>query len=259
MDGISLLEEIKKIDKETKVIVISNFPEKDTVFKLNKLGIKDFIVKPFTEERILNSIKKLLFIFVLLFSLFSINFSYSEKLNKEIKSATALTTIVSTETPDFTYREEKPISYNPTRAFLTAIFYLILIIIFIYVVVLILKVLFSRRGVVSLISPSLIKILESSFIAPHASIHIVEIVGKIFIIGVSERSISLLSEITEEENVSLIRQAKSSHPSFQKQLTDFISKFSHRDEKKESSNSTFKEGKEYLEEKLKQLKNLKEE
>lgn len=183
---------------------------------------------------------------ILLIFILPLNFSYSEK---------KLTPTVKVEVPDFTYREEKPPAYNPTIAFLQAILYLILIIIGIYVVVFILKFFFSKRGMGGLISPYFIKVLESAYLAPHASIHIVEVAGKVLVVGISERAISLLCEITDQETISKILQSKTTVIPFQKHLASFISKFS----QKEEIDSSLKEAKEYLQNKLEYLKNLQKE
>jgi flagellar biogenesis protein FliO len=195
------------------------------------------------------SFPKFLFI-IFFFSFFYLNFSYSEK---------KLTPTPKVEVQDWTYREEKPINYNPTVTFLQAILYLILIIILIYIVIFALKFFLSKRSSIgNLISPYFIKILESAYLAPHASIHIIEIGRRIFVIGVSERTISLITEITDEETISKILESKSSQISFQKHFRSFISKFSQKKETQEI-NSYFEEGREYLQEKIKNLKDFQRE
>jgi len=52
IDGISVLKEAKKSQSVAKVVMCSTFSESDTVRDLIDLGIDDFIVKPFSEKRI---------------------------------------------------------------------------------------------------------------------------------------------------------------------------------------------------------------
>jgi two-component system, NtrC family, nitrogen regulation response regulator NtrX len=52
MDGIEVLQEIKKIDKEQVVIMISGHGNIETAVQTTKLGAYDFISKPFDVERL---------------------------------------------------------------------------------------------------------------------------------------------------------------------------------------------------------------
>jgi DNA-binding NtrC family response regulator len=47
MDGIEVLREIKKLKRNTGVIMITGFPEKEKAEQAMKEGAFDFIVKPF--------------------------------------------------------------------------------------------------------------------------------------------------------------------------------------------------------------------
>ncbi|MBQ8379949.1 MAG: response regulator [Clostridia bacterium] len=58
MDGITALKEIMKIDKEAKVIMCSAMGQQDKVAEAMKLGAKDFVVKPFQPDKLLEVIKK---------------------------------------------------------------------------------------------------------------------------------------------------------------------------------------------------------
>lgn len=60
MDGIQALKEIVKIDKEAKVIMCSAMGQQASVVDAIKAGAKDFIVKPFQADRMLETIKKVL-------------------------------------------------------------------------------------------------------------------------------------------------------------------------------------------------------
>lgn len=59
MDGILALKEIMSIDPNSKVIMISAMGQELLVREAVKLGAKDFIVKPFQENRIVQTLLKL--------------------------------------------------------------------------------------------------------------------------------------------------------------------------------------------------------
>ena len=58
MDGIKATQEIKKIDPEATVIIISARGEKPMVVKAIEAGAKDFIVKPFEVPRVIKTLNK---------------------------------------------------------------------------------------------------------------------------------------------------------------------------------------------------------
>ena len=60
MDGIQALKEIKKIDGGAKVIMCSAMGQESMVIEAIKSGAKDFIVKPFNQERIVETVKTIL-------------------------------------------------------------------------------------------------------------------------------------------------------------------------------------------------------
>lgn len=60
MDGIQAVKEIKKIDPSAKVIMCSAMGQQAMVMEAIKSGARDFIVKPFQPERVLEAIKKVL-------------------------------------------------------------------------------------------------------------------------------------------------------------------------------------------------------
>jgi two-component system, chemotaxis family, chemotaxis protein CheY len=60
MDGITSLIEIKKIDPNAKVIMCSAMGQQAMVIDAIQAGAKDFIVKPFQADRVLEAIKKTL-------------------------------------------------------------------------------------------------------------------------------------------------------------------------------------------------------
>lgn len=60
MDGITSLKEIKKFDPEAKVVMCSAMGQQSMVIDAIQAGAKDFIVKPFQAERVLEAINKTL-------------------------------------------------------------------------------------------------------------------------------------------------------------------------------------------------------
>jgi len=60
MDGIAALKEIKKLDPSARVIMCSAMGQQAMVIDAIQAGAKDFIVKPFQADRVLEAIKKTL-------------------------------------------------------------------------------------------------------------------------------------------------------------------------------------------------------
>ena len=59
MDGISAIREILKIDGHAKIIVVSAMGQKSLVIDALNAGAKDFVVKPFQPDRILEAVQKI--------------------------------------------------------------------------------------------------------------------------------------------------------------------------------------------------------
>lgn len=60
MDGLTALKEIRAFDPKAKVIMLTALGQESVVLEAIKSGARDFVVKPFERERILNAIGKLL-------------------------------------------------------------------------------------------------------------------------------------------------------------------------------------------------------
>lgn len=58
MDGITAIKKILEKDPEAKIIVVSAMGQKALVIEALNSGAKDFIVKPFQPDRILEAIQK---------------------------------------------------------------------------------------------------------------------------------------------------------------------------------------------------------
>ena len=60
MDGITALKEIKKIDPSARIIMCSAMGQQAMVIDAIQAGAKDFIVKPFQSDRVIEAIQKAL-------------------------------------------------------------------------------------------------------------------------------------------------------------------------------------------------------
>ena len=60
MDGIQALKAIKAADADAKVIMCSAMGQQAMVIESIQSGAKDFIVKPFQADRVIESIRKIL-------------------------------------------------------------------------------------------------------------------------------------------------------------------------------------------------------
>lgn len=60
MDGIAALKEIKKLDSNAKIIMCSAMGQQAMVIDAIQAGAKDFIVKPFQADRVIEAISKAL-------------------------------------------------------------------------------------------------------------------------------------------------------------------------------------------------------
>ena len=60
MDGLAALKEIKKIDPNAKVAMVTAMGQQALVMEALKTGAMEFVIKPFDQERVLGTIKKAL-------------------------------------------------------------------------------------------------------------------------------------------------------------------------------------------------------
>lgn len=60
MDGITAVGEIKKVDNNAKIAMLSAMGQQSMVMDAIRAGAKDFIVKPFQPDKIIATINKLL-------------------------------------------------------------------------------------------------------------------------------------------------------------------------------------------------------
>jgi two-component system chemotaxis response regulator CheY len=60
LDGIGAVKEILKIDPNAKILIISVMGQESLVTKALDAGAKDFIIKPFKSERVIEVVKGIL-------------------------------------------------------------------------------------------------------------------------------------------------------------------------------------------------------
>jgi len=60
VDGIKAVKEIKKISPDAKIIMCSAMGQQAMVIESIQAGARDFIVKPFQAERVIEAIKKVI-------------------------------------------------------------------------------------------------------------------------------------------------------------------------------------------------------
>ena len=60
MDGLIALREIIKFDKDAKIIMLTNVGHQKTIMEALKAGAKNFLLKPFEEQKILDALNKVI-------------------------------------------------------------------------------------------------------------------------------------------------------------------------------------------------------
>ncbi len=56
--GLEALSEIRRESKDVKVIMITAIDQRDSMLEAMRLGVSDFVVKPFNEDRIVSAVEK---------------------------------------------------------------------------------------------------------------------------------------------------------------------------------------------------------
>ncbi len=59
MDGLEAIKAIKDVDPGAKIVVCSAMGQQKIVIQAIEMGAKDFIVKPFKKDRVLEAVQKL--------------------------------------------------------------------------------------------------------------------------------------------------------------------------------------------------------
>jgi two-component system chemotaxis response regulator CheY len=58
IDGVAVFKKAKELQPKARVVMCSSFGEPGTVIDLVNMGIDDFILKPFSEERFVETISR---------------------------------------------------------------------------------------------------------------------------------------------------------------------------------------------------------
>ena len=60
MDGVTLVRSLRKVDPKVRVIVSSGHTQKENVVVLEGLGVRTFLDKPYTADKLLRALQKVL-------------------------------------------------------------------------------------------------------------------------------------------------------------------------------------------------------
>lgn len=60
MDGLTCLKKIKEFDSSANIIMVSAMGQQVIVLDAIKSGAKDFLVKPFQQDRVIEAVKKVI-------------------------------------------------------------------------------------------------------------------------------------------------------------------------------------------------------
>ena len=60
MDGVTLVRSLRKVDPKVRVIVSTGHMQKENVVVLEGMGVKTFLDKPYTADKLLRAVQKVL-------------------------------------------------------------------------------------------------------------------------------------------------------------------------------------------------------
>ena len=60
LDGLSVIKEMTKLDKNVKIIAVTSLADKATGIEAIKLGAKSYVTKPFSAEKLQTAFSKFL-------------------------------------------------------------------------------------------------------------------------------------------------------------------------------------------------------
>ncbi len=60
MDGLEALREIKRLDPHARVTMLTALGQQSVVMEAIKAGARDFVVKPFEQDRVLAAVQKMI-------------------------------------------------------------------------------------------------------------------------------------------------------------------------------------------------------
>ena len=60
MDGLTALKEIRKLDPDAKIAMVTAMGQQAIILEALKSGARDFVIKPFEKARVVDAVSKLL-------------------------------------------------------------------------------------------------------------------------------------------------------------------------------------------------------
>ena len=60
MDGLTALEQIREYDPDARIAMVTAMGAQSIVMEALKAGAKDFVVKPFTKDRVMAAVRKMI-------------------------------------------------------------------------------------------------------------------------------------------------------------------------------------------------------
>jgi two-component system, chemotaxis family, chemotaxis protein CheY len=60
MDGLTALKEIRKLDPAARIAMVTAMGQQAIILEALKAGARDFVIKPFEKERVVDAVAKLL-------------------------------------------------------------------------------------------------------------------------------------------------------------------------------------------------------
>jgi len=82
-----IIDQVKQFDKTIPIVLLSDTQNKEEFIKFIKIGISDFLIKPFTEQRLNKSFNKFLFNSKDLIKNENFNFTYENIMKFELKKS----------------------------------------------------------------------------------------------------------------------------------------------------------------------------
>jgi two-component system chemotaxis response regulator CheY len=60
LNGVEMIKLVNQYDASAKIIICSDMPEEEMIQETLKCGIRDYIRKPFTQDKLVNSVNKII-------------------------------------------------------------------------------------------------------------------------------------------------------------------------------------------------------
>lgn len=107
------------------------------------------------------------------------------------------------------------------------------------------------------VSGASFRVLDSLYLSPQKSLHLVEVAGEVLVVGVSDNGMNLLKEITDPEKLARIKTKSTGSVSvskpFKEMIADWLDRFKKPVEPEVPFERSFEEGKHFLKDKISEL------